>query len=99
MATHPNNQVSRIYLTEHVNRWVLQDLLKVDNVLVESRFDTKSLEYKVIYACMKGGKRICVMEFDEDIPVQDRITAMQTALRIENGNHTEGQKSSPAKTP
>ena len=98
MAITQNELNRPDYLTDYVNRWLLHDLLKVDKIFVDTWFDATCGGYKVMYRCMKGGKVVCRMEFDDGVPIKDRITAMQIALRIEDGNHTEGQESSPAKT-
>jgi len=32
------------------------------------------------------------MVFDDDTPLQDRVTAMQVALRMNDGNDSQGQE-------
>lgn len=87
MATTPNFKQTS-YLTDQVNRWLLRDLLGVDKIYAHSNLQT----CQVTYACMRGRNVVCEMTFDDVTPIQDRLTALRTALRLINGNDTEGQK-------
>jgi len=37
-------------------------------------------------------KMVCSMVFTDDVPIEDRVTALRVALRMSNGNDTEEQK-------
>lgn len=46
------------------------------------------------YICTINGKNVLDISFDEDTPIEDRITAMRVALRMEHGNDSETEGSS-----
>lgn len=48
------------------------------------------------YICTKDGHSVLEMTFDELTPLEDRITAMRIALRMEHGNDSETEGSSPS---
>lgn len=79
-------------LTQQANRWVLDKILNVDKVIVQTQLRMDSMDYVVSYACIRNNKVVLRMVFEDDVPLQDRVTAMQVALRIENGNDSQKQK-------
>jgi len=81
-------------LTQQANRWVLDKVLKVDKVIVQTRLDMAVMTYKIDYVCVRNNKVVLRMVFDDDIPLQDRVTAMQVALRMNDGNDSQGQEGS-----
>lgn len=85
------------YLTAQANKWVLDKILNVDKVVVYTHLDVSIMQYKIGYVCVRRGEVVLKMTFDDDVPLQDRVTAMQVALRINNGNDSQGQESCPPK--
>lgn len=79
-------------LTEAANKWVLDKILNVDRVVVQTWYDTRVPEYKIMYSCYRGSKLACSMTFEDSTPIEDRVTALQVTLRINDGNNTEEQK-------
>jgi len=91
------NQVSKsAALTEHANWMLLDKVLGVDEVVVDTWYDFQNFGYKARYACYKSSngrqKMVCSMVFTDDVPIEDRVTALRVALRMSNGNDTEEQK-------
>jgi hypothetical protein len=80
-------------LTQQANRWVLDKILNVDKVVVQTWLDYNTYNsYKIGYACIRKDKVVLKMVFDDDTPLQDRVTAMQVALRMNDGNDSQGQE-------
>jgi hypothetical protein len=48
------------------------------------------------YFLIKDKDVVCKMTFDDLTPIEDRVTAMRVAMRIEHGNDSEGKGSSPS---
>jgi hypothetical protein len=48
------------------------------------------------YICVKNGVNVLDMTFDELTPLEDRVTAMRVALRMEHGNDSQTEGSSPS---
>lgn len=81
-------------LTEAANRWVLDKILNVDKVVVQTWFDMPISSYKVMYWCYRRSKLVCSMAFDDSTPMEDRVTALQVAIRMTDGNDTKKQEGS-----
>lgn len=47
------------------------------------------------YILIKDKKVVCNMAFDEFTPIEDRVTAIRVAMRIEHGNDSKGEGGSP----
>lgn len=48
-------------------------------------------EAEIGYRCTINGQEVCSMKFNEDTPLEDRISAMLVLMRIEHGNDSEGK--------
>lgn len=77
------------YLAEEV---LLQEIFKVDQVC--RNYDPRTQD--TTYFLIKDKDVICKMTFDDLTPIEDRVTAMRVAMRIEHGNDSEGKGSSPS---
>lgn len=77
------------YLAEEV---LLQEIFKVDQV--ECYQELYSMDTR--YILVKDKKVVCNMKFDVFTPIEDRVTAIRVAMRIEHGNDSEGEGSSPS---
>ena len=47
------------------------------------------------YVLIKDKEVVCRMTFDEVTPIEDRVTAIRVAMRIEHGNDSKGEGGSP----
>lgn len=47
------------------------------------------------YILIKDKKVVCNMTFDEFTPIEDRVTAIRVAMRIEHGNDSKVEGGSP----
>ena len=93
--THDVNKARYNYpLTEAANKWVLDKILNVDKVVVQSWYVPEQDGCKVGYSCVKNSKVVCQIVFDENTLMEDRIAAMQVSLRMTDGNNSQKQKSS-----
>lgn len=81
-------------LTEAANKWVLDKILNVDRVVVQTWLDMSLNGYKVMYSCYRKSKLTCSMIFEDSTPIEDRVTALQVALRMTDGNDTKEQEGS-----
>ncbi len=94
----PNHVSKSAALTEHANWMLLDKVLGVDEVVVDTWYDFQNFGYKARYSCYRGtnGKQqmVCSIVFTDDVPIEDRVTALRVALRMSNGNDTEEQKGS-----
>ncbi len=79
-------------LTQQANKWVLDKILNVDQIVVETWLDQAISQYKIGYACYRKQKLVCKMVFDDATPLEDRVTAMQVALRMTDGNDNQKQE-------
>ena len=66
---------------------MLQDIFKVDSV--ESYKTPYDLSTR--YVLKKDKVVVCDISFDEFTPIEDRVTAIRVAMRIEHGNASEKQ--------
>lgn len=79
-------------MTQQANKWVLDKILNVDKIVVQSLLRMDSMTYVIQYACIRDQKVVLTMVFDDDTPIEDRVTAMQVALRMTNGNDNQKQE-------
>ena len=47
------------------------------------------------YVLIKGKEVACRMTFDEFTPIEDRVTAIRVAMRMQHGNDSEVEGGSP----
>jgi hypothetical protein len=71
---------------------LLQEIFKVDQVCINFMPHTAETTYFLI----KDKDVVCKMTFDDLVPIEDRVTAIRVAMRIEHGNDSEGEGSSPS---
>ena len=70
---------------------LLQEIFKVDQVCINFMPHTAETTYFLI----KDKDVICKMTFDDLTPIEDRVTAIRVAMRIEHGNDSEVEGGSP----
>lgn len=92
VTIHDQPSTYNYSLTQMANKWVLDKILNVDKIVVQTLLRTDSMTYVVQYACIRDQKVVVTMVFDDDTPMEDRITAMQVALRMSDGNHNQKQE-------
>lgn len=64
---------------------MLQDIFKVDSVeSYKSPYD-----YATRYILKKDTAVVCDITFDEFTPIEDRVTAIRVAMRMEHGNDSK----------
>ena len=76
------------HLAEEV---LLQEIFKVDQVC--RNYDVKTQD--TTYFLIKNKDVVCKMTFDDLTPIEDRVTAIRVAMRIEHGNDSEVEGGSP----
>jgi hypothetical protein len=76
------------YLAEEV---LLQEIFEVDQVC--RHYDPKTQD--TTYFLIKEKDVVCKMTFDDLVPIEDRVTAIRVAMRIEHGNDSEVKGGSP----
>lgn len=76
------------HLAEEV---LLQEIFKVDQVC--RNYDPRTQD--TTYFLIKDKDVICKMTFDDLTPIEDRVTAIRVAMRIEHGNDSEVEGGSP----
>jgi len=74
------------HLAEEV---LLQEIFKVDQVCKNYMPHTAETTYFLI----KDKDVICKMTFDDLTPIEDRVTAIRVAMRIEHGNDSQSKGS------
>jgi len=74
------------YLAEEV---LLQQIFKVDQVCKNYMPHTAETTYFLI----KDKDIVCKMTFDDLTPIEDRVTAIRVAMRIEHGNDSQSKGS------
>lgn len=47
------------------------------------------------YVLIKNKDVVCRMTFDESTPIEDRVTAIRVAMRMEHGNDSKTEGGSP----
>lgn len=92
ITIHDQANTYNYTLTQQANKWVLDKILNVDKVVVQTWLDTPYMTYRVGYACYRKQKLVCKIVFDDDTPLEDRVTAMQVALRMNDGNDNQKQE-------
>jgi len=80
-------------LTDTATAVLLKDIFNVDKVHVLRRPHVMD---EIEYALMRDGKVVCNMKFDETTPLEDRVTALRVAMRMSDGNFSQGEGSSPS---
>jgi hypothetical protein len=75
------------HLAEEV---LLQDIFGVDQVCRNYIPHTAETTYFLI----KDKDVVCKMTFDDLTPIEDRVTAIRVAMRIQHGNDSQGKGSS-----
>jgi len=75
------------------NRWILSEILGIDEMRVqETPFSVSPYETAHTYICIKDRREVCRMTIPDDVPLQDKVTALKAALRLSHGNNTEGKE-------
>lgn len=72
------------HLAEEV---LLQEVFKVDQVC--RNYDPKTQD--TTYFLIKDKDVVCKMTFDDLTPLEDRVTAIRVAMRMEHGDASEKQ--------
>jgi hypothetical protein len=70
---------------------LLQEVFKVDQVCINFMPHTAETTYFLI----KDKDVVCKMTFDDLTPLEDRVTAIRVAMRIEHGNDSKVEGGSP----
>ena len=76
------------HLAEEV---LLQDIFGVDQVCTNFMPHTAETTYFLI----KDKDIVCKMTFDDLTPIEDRVTAIRVAMRIQHGNDSKIEGGSP----
>ena len=76
------------HLAEEV---LLQDIFAVDQVC--RNYDPKTMD--TTYFLIKDKDVVCKMTFDDFTPIEDRVTAIRVAMRMQHGNDSEVEGGSP----
>lgn len=80
-------------LSDTATAVLLKDIFHVDKVHVLRR--PHAID-EIEYALMRDGKVVCAMKFDDITPLEDRVTALRVAMRMSDGNDSQGEGSSPS---
>jgi len=70
---------------------LLVEIFKVDQVC--RNYDPRTQD--TTYFLIKDKDVVCKMTFDDLTPIEDRVTAIRVAMRIEHGNDSEVEGGSP----
>ena len=70
---------------------LLVEIFGVDHV--EHFLDQRTMDIR--YVLVKNKSTVCDMTFDKFTPIEDRVTAIRVAMRIEHGNDSEVKGGSP----
>lgn len=70
--------------------WKLKEVLGVDQVISSVIYDAQQFNFQYAYVLVRNGNVVLRMSFDPDVPLQDRVTTMKVALRMQNGNNHQG---------
>lgn len=70
---------------------LLVEIFGVDQVC--RNYDPKTLD--TTYFLIKDKDVVCKMTFDDVTPIEDRVTAIRVAMRMQHGNDSEIQGGSP----
>jgi len=73
---------------------LLVEIFKVDQVW--RNYDVKTQD--TTYFLIKDKDVVCKMTFDDLTPLEDRVTAIRVAMRMQHGNDSEVEGGSPFKT-
>ena len=70
---------------------LLVEIFKVDQVC--RNYDPKTQD--TTYFLIKDKDVVCKMTFDDLTPIEDRVTAIRVAMRMQHGNDSEVEGGSP----
>jgi hypothetical protein len=70
---------------------LLQEIFKVDQVCINFMPHTAETTYFLI----KNKNVVCKMTFDDLTPIEDRVTAIRVAMRMQHGNDSKIKGGSP----
>lgn len=73
---------TRTAVQRQATKWVIQEILAVD--VLEVTPDPTSDSHT--YVCWKGYREVCRMNIPDDVPLQDKVTALKLAIRLAHGN-------------
>jgi hypothetical protein len=68
------------------NVWVLHDVLGVDKLEVLPVVGQDAHRY----ICIKNVRVVCDMTLPDDLPLQDKVSVLRTAIRMTHGNNNQG---------
>ena len=95
--TYLNRDHVRILPGDRATWFGLDVQYGVTNIIQETFWGAEDFQEKWACSWIKNGHRSHIV-LDLDVPVQERVTAAVVAMRIEHGNDSEGEGSSPSKT-
>jgi len=70
-----------------------EEMLLVEIFGVDHYLDPCSMD--MTYVLIKDKEVVCRMTFDEFTPIEDRVTAIRVAMRMQHGNDSEVEGGSP----
>ena len=76
-----------ITLNRFAEEQVLKQIFNVDWV----EHYTNPIDLSTRYVLIKNADVVCDLTFDEFTPIEDRVTAIRVAMRMEHGNASEEQ--------
>jgi hypothetical protein len=76
-------------LNQLAEEMLLVEIFGVDQV--EHFLDPCTTDIR--YVLVKNKSTVCDMTFDDLTPIEDRVTAIRVAMRIEHGNDSQGKGS------
>jgi hypothetical protein len=80
-----------ITLNHLAEEMLLVEIFKVDQVC--RNYDLKTQD--TTYFLIKDKDVVCKMTFDDLTPIEDRVTAIRVAMRMQHGNDSEVEGGSP----
>lgn len=80
-----------ITLNRLAEEMLLVEIFGVDQV--DRYVEPRTMETR--YVLIKDKKVVCNLTFDEYTPLEDRVTAIRVAMRIEHGNASKTEGGSP----
>ena len=94
--TYQSRDLTRILPGDRATWFGLDVPFGVTEITQEMFWDTTDFEEKWVCGWVKNGHRSHI-KFDLEVPIQERITAAVVAMRMQHGNDSEGEGSSPSK--
>jgi hypothetical protein len=67
------------------NAWLVNDILGVDSLEVTNSTDKGNKRY----VGTSKGRVVCDMTIPDDLPLQDKVTVLRTAIRMTHGSNPE----------